>query len=126
MFFLKSKFRSLFIPAYSNPKHQEGTVGSVLTKWRADLYLGTPWYSYSPFMTTSVSKHCAGAQQIKTESTPHTHTLHSHPPQKLCQDPAAGEQLVVTLLAFRQRYSGGVSFRISNACSIYLLSLVRV
>lgn len=82
MFCLKSKFISLFLPAYSNPKHQEGTLGSVLTKRRDGLYLGIHWYSRSPLMTTSVSKHNVGAQQIKIESTsPPGYQIHSsqHP-----------------------------------------------
>lgn len=99
MICLKSKFITLFLPACSNPKHQEELLVPVLTKWRDDL--GTHRYSPSPRMTISASRHHAGAQQSKTESTPSPRGTKSILPSTLKTTLSNGEQLALTLLAVR-------------------------
>lgn len=56
MFFLKSTFISLFLSAYSNPKHQEGVLGSVLTELRDYLYLGIHMVSPNTMLVHSKLK----------------------------------------------------------------------
>lgn len=78
-------------------------------------------------MTVSESRQHTGAQQIKTENTSPTCKQSIFPSTpKIMLRPWGWEQLVLTLLAVRQRRWGIPSFLISDACNIYLLSIAHV
>lgn len=68
MFFLKSTFISLFLSAYSNPKHQEGVLGSVLTKLRDYLCLGIHMVSPNTMLVHSKLKQKAHPSPQGTQS----------------------------------------------------------
>lgn len=99
-------------------------LGSIPTKWRDDLCLGT---HVLPLRASASLNTMPVHSKLRQKAPPPRGTQSLLPStSKIMLRPWGGEQLVLTLPAVRQRCSGIFSFLISNACNIYLVSLVRV